>query len=178
MSARSVPAYGPAMKLPSSRTRIPSSAAVGTDDLVVEAEQLVGDVLPVDELSEVADLRTAADDDEPRFGVALLQLRVCAHEVCRALARLQAADEQEVGLPVAVLGERLRAREEVDVDAVGDDAVVAREVGRDEMPRRARHGDAAIELVHVPLRDRPERPVAEREAAERVERRDLRARLA
>src|SRR6266567_6381040 len=48
MSARSVPAYGTAMKLPSSRTRIPSSAAVATDDLVVEAEQLVGHVRPVE----------------------------------------------------------------------------------------------------------------------------------
>src|SRR5437762_10075587 len=48
MSARSVPAYGPAMKLPSSRTRIPSSAAVATDDLVVEAEQLVGHMRPVE----------------------------------------------------------------------------------------------------------------------------------
>src|SRR6478736_6258434 len=48
MSARSVPAYGPAMKFPSSRTRIPSSASVGTDDPVVEREELVGDVRPVE----------------------------------------------------------------------------------------------------------------------------------
>src|SRR5690348_17199286 len=48
MSASSVPAYGPAMKFPSSRTRIRSSASVGTDDLVVEREELVRDVRPVE----------------------------------------------------------------------------------------------------------------------------------
>src|SRR5690242_4736552 len=48
MSASSVPAYGPAMKFPSSRTRIPSSASGGTDDPVVEREELVRDVRPVE----------------------------------------------------------------------------------------------------------------------------------
>src|SRR5438046_75806 len=138
MSARSVPAYGPAMKLPSSRTRIPSSAAVATDDLVVEAEQLVGHMRPV-ELSRPhgprdSEVRAAADDDQSGVRIPLLQPRVRLGEVERALPRLDPADEQDVRLPVAVLRERLRAREEVDVDAVRDDPVVAREVARDEMP--------------------------------------------
>src|SRR5947209_4807176 len=74
MSARSVPAYGPAMKLPSSRTRIPSSAAVGTDDLVVEAEQLVRNVRPV-ELARPKRSRGAEPRPEGRLVHQPLQRR-------------------------------------------------------------------------------------------------------
>src|SRR5438067_1694176 len=48
MSASIVPAYGPAMLFPSSRTRTPSSAAVGTDHPRVEGEQPIGHVGPVE----------------------------------------------------------------------------------------------------------------------------------
>src|SRR5712692_615526 len=104
-----------------------------------------------------------------------LELRVGLHQVHRALPRLKPADEQDVDLPVVVFGKRLGARVELHVDAVRDDLVITREVRRDEVACGTRDGDPRIELVQVPVTDRPARPGGKGEPAEGVERRDLRA---
>src|SRR5256885_10739103 len=102
-----------------------------------------------------------------------LELGVGLHQIHRALARLEATDEQDVYLPVVVLRERLRAGVEVDVDAIWDDPVVTGEVARYEVSRSARHGDARIQLVQVAVADDAAGPVGEREAAEGVKGRDV-----
>src|SRR5439155_24899635 len=136
-------------------------------------EEHVGETLLMHEAADVTDLWPAADDDEPRLRIFGLETRVRAREVHGALARLDASDEEDVHLAVAELGERLRVRVEVDVDPVRDDPVLAREVARNEGPRRARTRDALVELGHVVIEDHASEPVRDREAAERVERRDV-----
>src|SRR3989442_2369191 len=77
---------------------------------VVDAarEEHVGDAFPADEPPHVAELRPPVADDEARIRMLLLELRVGAQEVHRALAWLEPADEEDVGLAVAVLGEGAR----------------------------------------------------------------------
>src|SRR3989442_1376658 len=128
---------------------------------VVDAarEEHVGDAFPADEPPHVPELRPPVADDEAGVRMLLLELRIGAQEVHRALARLEPADEEDVDLAVAVLGEGACVPVELDVDAVRDDPVIAREVARDEVPRRARDGDACVELVQVMESDRLPEPV-------------------
>src|ERR671937_421504 len=141
-----------------------SLATTGSPAAIASRRTMPNDSWPVD-----------GAQDEPYLGVLSLELGVCLHEVHRALARLEPPDEEDVDLPVLVLGQRSRVRVERDVDAVRDDPVVAGEVARDEVASRARHGDPCVELAHVALADHPARPVREREPAERVESGDVRA---
>ena len=94
-------------------------------------------------------------------------------QVEHALAGLEPPDEQDVGGPVLPARERHGPAEAVDVDAVGDDLVVAREVAVDEVARGRRHRDPAVE----PLRVAAHRPAPElvggRPAAVGVERADV-----
>src|SRR5207249_5172464 len=71
------------------------------------------------------------------------------------------------------LRERPRIRVELDVDAVGDDLVVAREVRRDEVSRGARDADLGVELVHVAVERDATGPVRDGEPTESVEGRDV-----
>ena len=48
-----------------------------------------------------------------------------------------------------------RVGEGIHVDAVGDDLVVAREVALDEEARRARDGDATVEVAEEVAAERP-----------------------
>src|SRR2546430_10489854 len=102
-----------------------------------------------------------------------LELGVGLHQVHRALPGLEPANEQYVDLAVVVFRKRLGARVELHVDAVWDDLVIAGEVRRYEVPRGTRDGDPRIELVHVPVADRPAGPVRKGEYAEGMECRDL-----
>ena len=82
-------------------------------------------------------------------------------QVGQALALLEAPDEQDVQRAVAQLLERLGAREPVEVDAVGNDPVLAGEVAVDEVPRRPADGDPAVELVRQVPGESAADPVAE-----------------
>ena len=97
-------------------------------------------------------------------------------QVEQALARLVAADEQDVRRAVLPARERDGVREAADVDAVGDDLVVAREEAIDEVAGRGAHRDPAVQPAGVA----PQGPAAElvrrREAGVGVERRDVDAR--
>ena len=66
-------------------------------------------------------------------------------QVEQALARLVAADEQDVRRPVLPARERDGGGEAGDVDAVGDDLVVAREEAVDEVARGGADRDPAVE---------------------------------
>ena len=138
-------------------------------------EQDVLETIYAHETAQPSKERADTAEDEPQLGVLWLEHGVRLHEVHRALARLEASDEEDVALSVLVLGEWLRARVELDVDTVRDDPVLAGKVRRDEVARRARHRDACVELVHVAIPDHASGPVRKREPAERVERRHLRA---
>ncbi len=124
-------------------------------------------------------LRPAADDQEARLRAGLAQDAVRLQQVEDALARLVAPDEQHVRRPVLPAGERDRVGEAGDVDAVGDDLVVAREEPVDEVAGRRADRDPSVQPAGVAL----QRPAAElvrrREAGVGVEGRDVdRLRLA
>src|SRR5881396_3562531 len=108
-------------------------------------EQDVLETIYAHETAQPSKERADTAEDEPQLGVLWLEHGVRLHEVHRALARLEASDEEDVALSVLVLGEWLRARVELDVDTVRDDPVLAGEVGRDEVARCARHRDACVE---------------------------------
>jgi len=78
-------------------------------------------------------------------------------QVEQALARLVATDEQDVRRAVLPARQRDRSGEARDVDAVGDDLVVAREEAVDEMACRRAHRDPAVEpgcvILHDPASD-------------------------
>ena len=94
-------------------------------------------------------------------------------EVEQPLARLVPADEEHVRCAVLPARDGDGAGEPADVDAVGDDLVVAREEPVDEMARRGTDRDPAVE----PLRMATQRTAAEliggREAGIRMERGDV-----
>src|SRR5438477_6854098 len=138
-------------------------------------EEHVAEAVRPDEPPHLAQLRTRAAEDETQLGELRLEPGVRAEQIHRALARLDAPDEEDVRLAVLVFGERLGVRVEGDVDAVRDDSIVAREIGRDEVPRRARHGDPRVQPPHVALADDAPGPIREREAAEGMEGGDVRA---
>jgi len=62
---------------------------------------------------------------------------------------------------------------EVDVDAVGNDAVLAAVGPVDEVSRRLRHGDLAVQLALQPPDERPRGVIDERRLPRRVERADI-----
>ena len=125
-------------------------------DLVVVAHPSqpldVADAAQADEAAVLAQLRPGPDHQQPRVDLALAEAVVGLEQVDEALALLEAADEQDVQGPVAQLLERLGIRETLEVDAVRDDAVLAREVAVDEVARRAADRDAAIQLVGQAVR--------------------------
>ena len=94
-------------------------------------------------------------------------------QVEQALARLVPADEQDVRGAVLPAGERDRAGEARDVDAVRDDLVVAREEPVDEVARGRADRDPAVEPGGVRLHDPAAELVRGREAGVGVERRDV-----
>ncbi len=98
---------------------------------------------------------------------------MCLQQVEQPFAWLVATDEQDIGRAVLPAGDRHRSREAGDIDAVGDDLVVAGEEPVDEVPRGGTHGDAAVELGRMSLHDPAAQLVGRREAGIRVERGDV-----
>ena len=92
-------------------------------------------------------LGAATDDEEPALAAGLAQDPVRLEQVEEALARLEPADEQDVLGAVLPAGDRDRPLEPADVDAVGDDLVVAREEAVDEVPRGSGDGDPAMDTL-------------------------------
>ena len=93
--------------------------------------------------------RPAADDEQAAVAAGLAQDPVGLQQLEEALPRLEPADEQDVARPVLPAGERDGPLEAVDVDAVRDDLVLAREVALDEVLRRAADRDPAVEPGRV-----------------------------
>jgi len=85
---------------------------------------------------------------EKKFGVT-------ADQVVDLLVGDDAADEEDVGRPVLPAGDRDGVGEPTDIDAIGDDLVVAGEEPIDEVAGRGAHRDAAVEAVRVPAQDPP-----------------------
>ena len=86
-----------------------------------------------------------------------------------------AADEEQVGRAVLPARQRHGALEPGDVDAVGDDLVVAREVAVDEVPGGGADGDPAVQARGVALHEPPAELVGRREAGVGMERGDVHA---
>ena len=129
------------------------------------AQPARGDVPP-----RLALLRAAADEQQPGLAAVAADDPVRLEDVEDALAGLEPPDEQHVRRPVLPARQRHGPPEAVEVDAVRDHLVVAREVAVDEVPRGRGHRDPAVEALGVALH----RPAAElvrgRPAAIRVER--------
>ncbi len=85
-------------------------------------------------------------------------------------------DEQDVPLAVLPARDRDRPLETVDVDAVRDHLVLARKVAVDEVLGRAADRDPAVEPGGLALHHLAAELVGRREAAVRVEGRDVHAR--
>ena len=101
--------------------------------------------------------------------MALAQAVVRLEQVNEALALLEPADEEDVERSIAKLLDRRCGGEALNVDAVGDDPIVPREISADEMPSRAGDRDSALEFGRQ-LRGPPlPNPVAGAEATEGVE---------
>ena len=143
--------------------------------VVRDAAQELDAVEPAgrDVAPRLALLRPAADEQQAAVAAGLAQDPVGLEEVEDALARLEPPDEQDVGRPVLPAGHRDRAPEAVDVDAVGDHLVVAREVAVDEVAGRGRHRDPAVQPVGVAAHDAAAELVGGRPAAVGVERGDV-----
>ena len=90
-------------------------------------------------------LRPGADDQQAAVAAGLAQDPVGLEQVEQALARLVATDEQDVRRAVLPARDRDGVGEARDVDAVGDDLVVAREVAVDEVAGRGADRDPAVE---------------------------------
>ncbi len=94
-------------------------------------------------------------------------------QVEQALARFVAADEQHVRRPVLPAGEGDGVGVARDIDPVGDDLVVAREVAIDEVARRRTDRDPAVQPAGIPLQCPAAELVRRREAGVGVEGRDV-----
>ncbi len=82
---------------------------------------------------------------------AFLDELVGLQQVRDALARLDAADEKQGGALIVEVGRRRRGRgEAVEVDAVGNETVLAFDVSVDRIARGLGDGDAAVEAL-VPV---------------------------
>jgi len=125
--------------------------------------------------SRLAFLRPRADHQQPVLVPGPAQDAVRLEQVEQALARLVAADEQDVGCPVLPACQRDGAGEARDVDAVGDDLVVAGEEAVDEMACRRADGDPAVQPSCVVLHDPAADLVRGREAGIGMERGDVHA---
>src|SRR5207248_8333366 len=97
----------------------------------LHAAQPPGQYIP----ARLALLGPRARDEQPAVATRLAQDPVGLEQVDKALAVLQAAHEQQVSRPVLPARKRNRAAVELDVDAVRDDLVVAREIAVDEVAR-------------------------------------------
>ncbi len=75
------------------------------------------------------------------------QLVVGAQEVHQPLAVVEAPHEEDVGNAVVPAREGRHVPELLQVDAVGDDLVLAGEIARDEMARCRAHGDTAMQAT-------------------------------
>ncbi len=120
--------------------------------------------------ARLALLRSGADHQQARLGARLAQDAVGLEQVEQALARLVAAHEQDVGRAVLPAGDGHGVGEARDVDAVGDDLVVAREEAVDEVAGRGAHRDPAVEPAGMALHDPAAELVRGREAGVGMER--------
>ena len=120
-------------------------------------------------------LRPAPDEEQAALAAGLAQDPVRLQEVEDALAGLEPPDEQDVRGAVLPAGHRHGPAEPLDVDAVGDDLVVAGEVAVDEVARGRRHRDPAVEPVRVGAHRAAAELVGRRPAAVGVERGDVHA---
>ena len=126
-----------------------------------------------DVAARLALLRPRADHQQPVLVPGPAQDAVRLEQVEQALARFVATDEQDVRRAVLPARERDGAGEARDVDAVGDDLVVAREEAVDEMARRRADRDPAVEPGRVVLHDPAADLVRRRETRVGVERGDV-----
>ena len=129
-----------------------------------------------DVAARLAFLRAGADDEQPASASGLAQDAVRREEVEEPLARLVAADEEDVVDAVLPPREGDGALVAHHVDAIRDDLVVAGEVAVDEMARGRAHRDPAVEAVRVAAHRAAAELVGRRPAAVRVEGRDVDAR--
>src|SRR5262249_45981847 len=83
--------------------------------------------------ANLALLRTSANDEQPRVDPVTTHLAIGLEQVREALAWLETADIKDVRRAVAPSREGHHVVEGPDVDAVGDDLVVARKVALDEV---------------------------------------------
>ncbi len=97
-------------------------------------------------------------------------------EVQEALAWLMASHEQHVGRAILPAGDRDGVGVPADVDAIGDDLVVARKEAVDEMARRSAHRDPAVQPLRMAAERAAPELVRRREAGIGVEGRDVDAR--
>ena len=120
---------------------------------MLDAAQLArGDVA-----ARLGRLGPGAHEEQPAGEPLEAELVVGAQQVHQPLAALEATEEEDVRDPVAPARERRRVAELAQVDAVGDDLVLAGEVAADEMACRGADRDAAVELLGEAL----EHPLAE-----------------
>ncbi len=88
------------------------------------------------------------DDDQSRVRQPGFDLRVGFEQIVETLSLLRASDKEDVELAVLEALDRLGfGREPLDVDSVGDDVVVAREVLLDEARGGGRNRDLAVQTA-------------------------------
>ena len=96
-------------------------------------------------------------------------------QVEKPLARFVPTDEQHVRRPVLPARDGHGVRDARNIDPVRDDLVVAREVAVDEVARRRRHRDPAVQPLGVPAHHPAPELVRRREARVGMEGRDVHA---
>src|SRR5204862_1953800 len=111
-----------------------------------------GDVAP-----HLSLLGTGADHQQSRVQPLAAYLAVGLEQVGQALAWLEAADVEDVRCAVAPASEGHHVIEGAQVDAVGNDLVVAGEVALDEVPSGGADCDASMQ----PAGEALEHPLAE-----------------
>ena len=108
-------------------------------------------LLASDEVAVPAAQRPVAHDDQAQLRILRLELSKGAQQIPKTLAILQPADEQQVAHAVTKLGVRRLVLEAAEVDPVGDDPIVTREVVPDELARRVGHRDSGVQLADISL---------------------------
>ncbi len=99
--------------------------------------------------------RTSASyHHEPSVGLSLEHHRPGTQQVPQTFALFQSPDEQHRGAAIRELLKRFGARVEAcEIDAVGNHAVISREVLADEVARRGRNGDTPVQLAEEGAQD-------------------------
>src|SRR5207244_2359304 len=93
-----------------------------------------------------------------------------AEQVAQPFALFEATEEQDVQSAVLELGyRRHRLAEPLDVDAVGNDSVLTREMLADEIAGRRRYGDLAVQLSIEVFQEGLGRQIGDRGTAGHVE---------